>query len=141
MLKALVAIDGSTQSGRVIRHVVSLVKNGEPLEIHLLNVQEPIDSLEVRRFKLPAEIRRMQLARGTEQLRTARAALDKAKIAHKAHVLIGEIAPTIARFARKQHCAKIIMGTRGMGAMKNLLLGSVATKVIHLAGVPVTLVK
>ena len=33
------------------------------------------------------------------------------------------------------------MGTRGMGAMGNLILGSVATKVIHLVDVPVTLVK
>jgi nucleotide-binding universal stress UspA family protein len=33
------------------------------------------------------------------------------------------------------------MGTRGMGSVSNLLLGSVATKVIHLAPVPVLLVK
>jgi nucleotide-binding universal stress UspA family protein len=33
------------------------------------------------------------------------------------------------------------MGTRGMGAIGNLVLGSVATKVIHLTEVPVTLVK
>ena len=33
------------------------------------------------------------------------------------------------------------MGTRGMGPVKSLVLGSVATKVIHLAGAPVTLVK
>jgi len=33
------------------------------------------------------------------------------------------------------------MGTRGMGAVAGLALGSVATKVLHLAVVPVTLVK
>ena len=33
------------------------------------------------------------------------------------------------------------MGTRGMGTIANLALGSVATKVIHLANIPVTLVK
>ncbi len=32
------------------------------------------------------------------------------------------------------------MGTRGMGRVANLLLGSVASKVVHLARVPVTLV-
>jgi nucleotide-binding universal stress UspA family protein len=35
----------------------------------------------------------------------------------------------------------IAMGTRGMGTIGNLLMGSVATKVVHLASVPVTLVK
>ncbi len=33
------------------------------------------------------------------------------------------------------------MGTRGLGRISGLMLGSVATKVIHLATVPVTLIK
>jgi nucleotide-binding universal stress UspA family protein len=34
-----------------------------------------------------------------------------------------------------------VMGTRGMSAIGNLVAGSVATKVIHLTKLPVTLVK
>jgi nucleotide-binding universal stress UspA family protein len=34
----------------------------------------------------------------------------------------------------------LFMGTRGMSAMSNLTVGSVATKVLHLATVPVVLV-
>jgi nucleotide-binding universal stress UspA family protein len=33
------------------------------------------------------------------------------------------------------------MGTRGAGALESLLIGSVAYKVLHIADVPVTLVK
>ena len=33
------------------------------------------------------------------------------------------------------------MGTRGVGALGNLILGSLAAKLIHFAEVPVTLVK
>jgi len=33
------------------------------------------------------------------------------------------------------------MGTRGMGSMSNLVLGSVANKVIHLSPVPVLLLR
>ena len=33
------------------------------------------------------------------------------------------------------------MGTRGLGGIQGLLLGSVATQVIHLAKVPITLIK
>jgi nucleotide-binding universal stress UspA family protein len=35
----------------------------------------------------------------------------------------------------------VVMGTRGLGAVTGMLLGSVATKVIHLSDVPVLLVK
>jgi nucleotide-binding universal stress UspA family protein len=38
-------------------------------------------------------------------------------------------------------CDGIVMGTRGMSAVGNLVMGSVATKVIHLTKLPVTLVK
>jgi nucleotide-binding universal stress UspA family protein len=33
------------------------------------------------------------------------------------------------------------MGTRGQGRVANLVIGSVATKVVHLTPLPVTLVK
>jgi nucleotide-binding universal stress UspA family protein len=47
----------------------------------------------------------------------------------------------IADYARDEGCALIVMGTRGLGSIANMLLGSVATKVIHLAEVPVLLIK
>ena len=47
--------------------------------------------------------------------------------------------PPIAGEEKADH---IIMGTRGLGGIRGLLLGSVSTQVLHLAGdVPVTLVK
>jgi nucleotide-binding universal stress UspA family protein len=36
---------------------------------------------------------------------------------------------------------QVVIGSRGLGAIGRLVLGSVATKVAHLARVPVTLVK
>ena len=57
------------------------------------------------------------------------------------HVRIGDVAKTIAHFARDHDFDKIVMGTRGMGAIENLVMGSISTKVIHLSDVPVTLVK
>ena len=49
-------------------------------------------------------------------------------------------APSIARLATTHHCEMIVMGTRGMGAVASLILGSVATKVLHLSPLPVLLV-
>jgi len=74
-------------------------------------------------------------------LRDSRAALDSAGVEVNAHVVAGHAAETIVRVARQQRCTRIVMGTRGLGAMAGLMLGSVAYKVIHLSLIPVTLVK
>jgi len=38
-------------------------------------------------------------------------------------------------------CTQVVMGTRGLGKIANLVLGSVASRVLHLINVPLTLVK
>ena len=57
------------------------------------------------------------------------------------HVEIGDPGETIASYASAHGCDEIVMGTGGIGTIGNLLVGSVATKVIQLANMPVMLVK
>jgi nucleotide-binding universal stress UspA family protein len=141
MLKALVPIDGSSASERVVRHVIALLKGREPMEVHLINVQAKADALEVKRFLKPPEIKRMQLAHGAAALQRAKRLLDRAGVKYQEHVLIGDPAEKIATFARRGRFHKIIMGTHGRTGMTALLMGSVATKVLHHSTIPVTLVK
>jgi nucleotide-binding universal stress UspA family protein len=141
MMRFLVAVDGSPHSMRAIEHVIRLAKCRDKPEIHLINVHEPVDSWEVRSFLTVEEIERMQESEGEEDLRTARELLDDAGVAYEAHVLAGPVAHTIVDYANTHGCHHIIMGTHGRGGLATLFLGSVATKVVHLAHVPVTLVK
>ena len=53
----------------------------------------------------------------------------------------GQAAQEIVRLAAERGVDCIVMGTRGMNALGGLLLGSVAQRVVHLASVPVMLVK
>jgi nucleotide-binding universal stress UspA family protein len=121
--------------------VLALMEASEPMEVHLLNVQEKADAPEVRRFMKAAEIKRMQLDHGAAALQAAKRHLDRAGVKYQEHVVIGDPAETIARVARRGKFDKIIMGTHGRTGMSRLLMGSVATKVLHLSTVPVTLVK
>ena len=56
-------------------------------------------------------------------------------------ILVGSVPHAIVKRAEDLGCDGIVMGTRGMGAIGDLVMGSVATKVIHLTKLPVTLVK
>ena len=141
MIKFLAPVDGSESAERAVRHLIQLARCKAPAEIHLLNVREPIDAWEVRRFMIEEEIAQTQQAEGESDLRSARALLDDAGLPYLAQVLIGPVAQTIATFATEQGCEAIVMGTHGRGGFGNLLMGSVATKVIHLVGIPVTLVR
>ena len=57
------------------------------------------------------------------------------------HVVPGDIARRIVQLAEQHDCVRIVMGTRGLGALAGLVLGSVGYRVIHLSPIPVTLVK
>ena len=141
MLKALLPIDGSKTSERAVRHAISLMKGREPLDIHLINVQDEADDVRLRRFMKPVEIKRTQLEHGAAVLVSATKLLDRAGMKYRTHVIIGDPAKVIATFAQRGGFDTIIMGTHGRTGMSRLLMGSVATKVLHLSTVPVTLVK
>lgn len=140
-MNILLPVDGSPHSDRATRHVIALLQNCNGQAVHLLNVQEPIDAPEVRSHMRADEIEAMQTSRGGDALASARALLDAAGVAYTPTVLIGPLAETIHQFATDQKCDKIVMGTRGLGAFGSALMGSVATELLQLTELPVTLVK
>jgi nucleotide-binding universal stress UspA family protein len=142
MLKALVPVDGSANSLGAVRHVIKLVKDREPLEIHLLNVQPPMHH-DVTMFVSGDAVKEFHLEEGTKALAHARRLLDDAGVLYTQHVVVAHTAEAIVAWASRMHCDKVVMGTRGLGTMTQLFLGSVTHKVIHLMhpGIPVTLVK
>jgi nucleotide-binding universal stress UspA family protein len=139
--KILLPVDGSEGAMHAARHVANLAAMVPELEVHLVNVQPPVNDWMVRRMLKPEEIANMEREWAEAALGPARETLRPAGIRCTEHVVQGEVAQTIARLATELGCDQIIMGTRGQSALAGLLLGSVAVKVLHLAEVPVTLVK
>ena len=142
MFKILLATDGSEHGKRTIEKVIKLSATmTTPAEVHVLNVQEAPVVYGAAEVYLPYEkAEQMVKAAGQEIADDTAAALRNAGLSPAAEVAVGEVAPTIVRRAKELGCDLIVMGTRGMGAVGNLVLGSAATKVIHLSDVPVMLV-
>ena len=137
MNKVLVPIDGSDGAMRALRHAMAMTT----AEILLVNVQPRADSPVLLLHMTQDDIDKAQAEHGRGTLVEATKVLDAAGRAYRTLVFIGDPASTIARAADAEGVDAIVMGTRGMGALGNLALGSTATKVVHLAHAPVTLVK
>lgn len=141
MHRVLIPVDGSDSAIRAVAHVVDLVNHRASPEVHVVNVQPPIMSGDVGPTVTAEMVHGTRLAAGEEALARARALLDRAGTPYVARILFGAPAETIVRYAEDHRIDAIVMGTRGMSALKSFLLGSVAARVVGLAEVPVTLVK
>lgn len=141
MNRVLIPVDGSEGALRAAAHLVGSVYHRAPPEVHLLNVQPSIMSGDVGPSVSIETVRRVRLSLGDEALRSARALMDARGISCTTAILFGKPARTIARYVKDHGIDAVVMGTRGMSALKSLLLGSVAAKVVALTEVPVTLVK
>ncbi|MDP1558125.1 MAG: universal stress protein [Nitrosomonas sp.] len=144
MTIALIAFDGSENAMRAINEILDTMDTTK-LHTHLLYVCEPVQLNEIAFNKEPLldmlSIKKAREEAGFTLLTPAKARLESAGVAFDAHVRTGNPAEVITDLSREYHCDLIVMGTRGMGAIKNLLLGSVANKVIHLTEKPLLLVK
>jgi len=138
----LITVDGSSHSDRAVKHAIRLFHDShKTLQLHVINVQYPISYGEISVYVAGADVKRFAREAGQRLLSSARKLLERANVPYVPHVAIGAIAETIVRFARNKRCDAIVMGTRGLGSVASLVLGSVATKVIHLTNLPVTLIK
>lgn len=141
MHKVMLPVDGSASSENAARYLAGSVCELGAMEIHLLNVQAQPSGWEVKRFLREEELATMAQEYGEAALASTRAILDAAGITYTTHIAQGEVAETIASITQALGCDHIVMGCRGRSVLEGLLLGSVATKVLHLVNVPVTLVK
>ncbi|MBA2723193.1 MAG: universal stress protein [Methylibium sp.] len=141
MNTALIPIDGSSSSLRALAFALHALRGRPDAQIHVLNVQAPLLHPWPGKLVSPDMIDAELRSDGEKLLVQAEIMALAAGIGSVAHVSIGAAAQEITAYAAKHGCDVIVMGTRGMGAVANLVVGSVAQRVVHLATVPVTLVK
>jgi nucleotide-binding universal stress UspA family protein len=79
-------------------------------------------------------------AKGEDLLNQASAIIDS-RVEIKRELLFGDPAESIIKVAETRGCDLIVMGSRGLGKLSSLLLGSKTQKVVSLASCPVLVVK
>jgi len=144
MVKILLAVDGSESAVRATRKLVETLSWYKDVpQVDLVNVRQPLPHVGgISGIVITQEmVQRYYKEEGEQALAPSVKVLDHAGVQYSVHVFVGDVPQTIVRHAHESGCAMVYMGTRGMTAISNLVLGSVATKVLHLADVPVVLVR
>ncbi len=140
-MKFLVPVDGSEQALDAVRHALRLQQEGLNAVFLLATVQEPTYLYE-RVLAPDAEVlERVSGAVGSRALAAAEALFDAAGVPFEREIGSGEPAPTLVEMAERHRCDAIILGARGLGAVRSALMGSVSQGVLHASKVPVTVVK
>jgi nucleotide-binding universal stress UspA family protein len=139
MKKILVPVDGSEAAARALRVAAErarLVKG----ELHVLHVDPPMHYEEMRVYVVREDLEKVRNEASRRVLEAAAKIASEEKISHTEHLRHGDVAHVIADLVKAQGMDEVVMGTRGMGTLGTLLLGSVAYRVVHFVRVPVTLV-
>jgi nucleotide-binding universal stress UspA family protein len=142
MFKMLIAVDGSEHSLHAIEAVARIVQKTMQRQVVLLHVR----SGPLLHGDLPSlSLEQIADAQKKEQDDILALALERARacglVVGATRRAEGNAAREIVRVAAECDADQIVLGTRGMGALGNLFIGSVAQRVIQLAEVPVLLVK
>jgi nucleotide-binding universal stress UspA family protein len=142
-MKILVAIDGTAASQHAVKYAAQLIKalSSTANAITLISVHDDIGLRHAKTFVGKDTIADYLRELSEKDLKAAQKYLDKVGVKHDMEVRTGHVAQEIVQCAKKGKFDLIAMGAKGRGAMSDLLLGSVAQRVLAMAEIPVVLVK
>ncbi len=141
-MKILVAIDGSDSALRALSYVISHRDffSANP-DLVLINVHLPLPSVRARTILGSEVVERYYAEEAEAVLAPARAMLAGKSCRLTERATIGQPSTQIIATAKADGCDLIVMGTQGRSAFGNLLMGSVAMRVIAESPLPVLSVK
>ena len=141
-MKILLATDGSQSSLRAVQFAIRLIdENKASGTVTLISVHDDTALRHAQRFVGKQAVDEYLRDLSDQDLAQARELLDKAGVRHDMVIRHGHIAAEIAAAAGTGGFDMIVMGSKGRSALKDLLVGSVAQRVVELSEVPVLLVR
>jgi len=143
-MKILLAVDGSKPSLDAVKLVIEHADwLREKPDIELVTVHLPVP-------KLPRmgaagvgkkDVEKYYREEGEQNLAAARKVLERSGLPYQTHILVGPAAETLVKHAKGTGCDLICIGSHGRTAFADALIGSTASKVLHISDVPVLLAK
>jgi nucleotide-binding universal stress UspA family protein len=141
-MKILIAVDGSPHSVRAVQGVVDHVAwFRERPSITLITVHPPLPTKRAAAWVGKAVVDQYYDEECEAALAPASKLLTDLGIAHDKQKRVGEVAHEICTYAADNGYDLIAMGTHGRTGLQNVVLGSVAVKVLAATRLPVLLIR
>jgi nucleotide-binding universal stress UspA family protein len=138
--KILVPVDGSDISYRALDSALFLSERLRS-KITAIHVIEKVPTVYIQSQKILDEILKTHKNESQKILDECSSIATKKGIAINTTLLEGNPASTILEFSQMEKYEVIIIGSRGMGHFKELILGSVSSKILHHSLCPVLLIR
>ena len=138
-LRILLPVDGSAGSLAAVREVVRVAPSfTAPPEIHLLTVYDrtPLDE-EIGAMVSADALADYERNHLEEALRPARGLLASTVLRVIEHTEMGPTALRIQSVAQDQACDMVCIGMHGHGTLRDKLLGSTTSKLLHVSALPI----
>jgi len=135
--KILVALDGSKNSMRALSNAIVLAKQSDASITGIFVIQVfPTEMGLIRSITSKA------LSKHSKRfMPVAKAMCTKKGVDFLDVIECGEEGQTIVSFAQKNNFDLIVIGSRGIGKLKEFFLGSTSNYVVHSSKIPVMIIK
>lgn len=135
----LVAFDGSVASEKALDKAVSVAAMDPGMSLHVLHVVKPFTGAIL--VSGDGSLFDYDMKQGHNVADEAKRRLSGLANPHSVSVVPGIPEDEILKFAKNNGCDMIVIGSRGLGGLKELILGSVSHFVAQNADIPVLIVK
>lgn len=145
--KILVPIDGSKNADKALNKAILIAEkfDSEIILIHVISDFIPDFSVTSEGLAIPnttvIKIRTAIREQAEDMIKERLDQVQKKKLMCESIVKIGDAGSEIIQYAEKNNVELIVMGARGLGKFKQLLLGSVSNKVTTSSHCPVLIIK
>lgn len=137
----VVGLDFSPESTRALETAVVIARPFDA-ELHLVHAFDvPLPFVGPAEIAIPEATLTTFRDAAARKLEKARASVAAQGVRAETHLTEVPAAPALARVAREIGADLVVVGTRGLGRLAHVLLGSVAERTIRLAPCPVLTVR
>ena len=134
--KILVPVDGSENSFRALEQAIFLATKIQEAQITVLYIIEALPSLYIYSPKIMEKLRADYEREYTKILERCKEMANKSGVNINTVLLEGDPASKIIGYSDREKFDLIIIGSRGMGKFKEMIIGSVSNKSYTMQNVP-----